>query len=260
MADLDFSFKSIDASDLDFVTTRIINPPLARQIETIISIPKMVGYTQLSKKFANREIKVEGLLKCTSPADLITAIEAFSDFLFNEGDEQLIFNNQLTRYYNAQHIKTIELLREEYYAMLLLIFTCNDPLAYAVTGDEVDKTGITTKGYTWNVGNLGQYYAYPTITITFNQSQTHIYIQNNDIVDNRFDISKSFVNGNVLVINSKLMTITLDAVHSPAGFGDGGNSKAEFILLKVGDNEFEVSTDDATLDVDVKVNFNKSYL
>lgn len=260
MADLDFSFKSIDAVDLDFVTTRIINPPLARQIETIISIPKMVGYTQLSKKFANREIKVEGLLKGTSSVDLIANIEAFSDFLFNEGDEKLIFNNQLTRYYNAQHIKTIELLREEYYAMLLLIFTCNDPLAYAVTGDEVDKTGITTKGYTWNVSNLGQYYAYPTITITFNQSQTHIYIQNNDIVGNRFDISKSFSNGNILVVNSKTMVITLGGVHSPAGFGDGGDGEAGLILLRVGNNEFEVGTDDGTLNVDVKVNFNKTYL
>lgn len=260
MADLDFSFKAINASAKSFVTTRIINPPLARQIETIISIPKMVGYTQLSKKFVNREIKVQGLLKCTSPTDLITKIEAFSDFLFNEEDEQLIFNNQATRYYNAQHIKTIELLREEFYAMLLLIFTCNDPLAYAITGDEVNETGITTKGYTWNINNVGQYYAYPTITITFNQSQTHIYIQNNNITGCRFDISKSFSNGDILKVNSKTMKILLDNVHSPAGFGDGGDEKAEFILLRVGNNELEVGTDDGTLNVDIKVNFNKTYL
>ncbi len=260
MADLDFSFKAINASAKSFVTTRIINPPLARQIETIISIPKMVGYTQLSKKFINRDIKIEGMLKCTSPTDLITKIEAFSEFLFSEGDEQLIFNNQPDRYYNAQHIISIELLREEYYSMLTLMPNCNDPLGYAITADEVNKTGITTKGYTWNISNAGQYYAYPLITITFNQNQTHIYIQNNNITDSRFDISKSFSNGNVLKINSKTMKILLDSVHSPAGFGDGGDQKAEFILLKVGNNEFEVGTDDGTLNVDIKVNFNKTYL
>jgi len=260
MADLDFSLKAINAIDKNFVTTRIIIPPLASQIESTINIPKMVGYTQLSKKFGNREIKVQGLLKCTSPTDLITKIEAFSDFLFNEGDEQLIFNNQPTRYFNAQHIKTIELLREEYYAMLLLEFNCNDPFPYAVTGDEIEELAITVNGHTWNVSNAGQYYAYPVITITFNQNQTHIYIQNNTITDSRFDISKSFSNGNVLKINSKTMVITLDNVHSPAGFGDGGDEKADIILIKVGNNEFEVGTDDATLNVDIKVNFNKTYL
>lgn len=257
---LDASFGAVNFSDKYFEVARYFDDLVPRQRATKINIPKVPGYIQLFKKFLPREILIRGILYATSASQLLTRIENFREFLYSSDPKQLIFNDKSTKYYLVEFQEKVELAKRREFVPLDLKFIANDPFGYATVANEVNKTSITTKGYIWDVINLGQYYAYPIITITFNQNQTHIYIQNNDIVDNRFDISKSFVNGNVLVINSKLMTITLDAVHSPAGFGDGGNSKAEFILLRVGNNEFEVSTDDATLDVDIKVNFNKTYL
>jgi len=260
MAALDISLKNVNFSNKYFEVARYIDDLLPRQSATKVDIPKVPGYTQLFKKFLPREIKIWGILYATSSAQLLTRIESFRDFLYSPDSEQLIFNNKSDRYYLVEFQEKVELAKRRDFVPLQLEFIANDPFGYAITGDEVNETGITVKGHTWNVSNAGQYYAYPTITITFNQSQTHIYIENNNITDSRFDISKSFTNGNVLVVNSKTMVITLGGVHSPAGFGDGGDGKADIILLRVGNNEFEVGTDDATLNVDIKINFNKTYL
>lgn len=257
---LDASLGEVNFSDKYFEIARYFDDLVPRQRATKINIPKVPGYTQLFKKFLPREISIRGILYATSASQLLTRIENFREFLYSSDPKQLIFNNKSTKYYLVEFQEKVELAKRREFVPLDLKFIANDPFGYAVEESEVDKTGITTKGYTWNVINLGQYYAYTTITITFNQSQTHIYIQNNNITDSRFDISKSFSNGNVLIVNSKTMKITLDAAHSPAGFGDGGDSKAGLILLRVGNNEFEVGTDDGTLDVDIKINFNKTYL
>ena len=260
MANLDFSFAATDASTKNFDTYKIINPPLAEQQETKIDIPKMPGLTQLLKKFTKREIRVQGKLYGSSHSDLITKIQSFSAFLFSEDDEQLIFSNQSDRYFSAQHLRNIELIREPAHTLIELLFTCNDPFGYAVTADYDTESNITIKGYQWTIVNNGQYWVYPVCTITFNQNQTHIYLRNTSVDGCRFDISKSFVNTDVLVINSKDMSIRLNDVNSPAGFGDGGDGKGEFILLKTGNNIMEVGTDDASLDVDININFRKVYL
>lgn len=261
MTALDHSYNSLNAVDYGFYTTRIINPPLAAQKLTLLDRPKVHGLLQLEKKFLRRDITVEGYLKGTSPANLITLIEAFPGFLYSSDDAQLIFNNQTDRYYLAQHVNSTTILRQGAMSIMRLFYTCNsDPLGIAVTADDDTQSGIVVKDTTWNITNNGQDYVYPVITITFNQSQTHIYIKNNSLSNNRFDISKAFVNTDSLVIDSKDMTITLNGSDSPAGFGDGGTGSADFILLNTGVNQLQVGTDDATIDVDVNVNFRKLYL
>jgi|GEM_PF-4760149 len=258
---LDFTFNSISALTYNFHTTRIINPPLATQKETIIDIPKTLGLTQLEKKFTKRDITIEGYLEGTSVSDLITVIEAFPAFLYSEEDAQLIFNNQTDRYFLAQHIKPTVLLRQQTRSLMRLFFTClTDPLGIAVTADDDNETGITSLDHTWEITNNGQYPVYPVITITFNQAQTHIYLKNNSLTDNRFDIEKSFANTNTLELDSRAMTIKFNGSDSPAGFGDGGDGEADFILLNTGVNELQIGSDDATIDVDVNVNFRKFYL
>ncbi len=261
---LDFSFAVVDASDKNFDTHKIIIPPLAEQKETKIDIPQMSGYVQLFKKFTKREIRILGKLYGSNHADLITKIQNFSAFLFSETDQQLIFNNQTDRYFLAQHLRNIELVREPAHTLLELLFTCNDPFAYAVTADSIDENNITVNGKTWTVQNLGQYYSYPVVTITFNQAQTHIYIINNTLGSVGFDISKSFVGEDVLVIDSKAMTIRLNGESAPAGFGDGGEGRAEFLILMAamneGNNELQIGTDDETINVSVNVTFRKVYL
>jgi len=260
MANLDFSFNGVSASSKYFETGRYFNDLLARQEESIIDIPKVSGRTQLMKKFGRREIEIRGVLYANSSSQLLTRIKDFKTFLYHDSDKRLIFNDNSSVYYNAQFLEKIELQKKGNFVPLRLLFTCNDPFGYAVTEDSDLKAGVTTNGYTWNIINNGQDYAYCIVTITFNQAQEHIYVSNNTITDCRLDITNSFSASDVLVINSKTMRINKNSSYSPTGLGDGGENGAEFPIVKVGTNEFEIGTDDATLNVDVKVTFNKTYL
>jgi predicted phage tail component-like protein len=258
---LDFSWDGTNASVYGFTVHNVNKDILQEESRTFVDPPNYQGAIQLSKKFGSRIVEVEGRIAGTSYSNLVTSIlPAFSAFLYKSSDVQLIFSDQTDRYFNAQ-VKKIKVKKEvSSWKILDIEFICADPFAYDTTADTDTKSTITTKGYTWDITNSGHYTAYPEITVTFNQSQTHIYIANNSVSGCRFDISKAFVNTNVLVLDSRTLNVTLGGAYSPAGFGDGGNSKAEFIVLDTGVNELEISTDDATLNVDVKVEFNKPYL
>ena len=260
MTDLDASLNAVNFSDAHFEIGRYFDKLMPRQKKTKIDIPDIHGYIQLKKKFLPRDIPILGILHADTKAQLITRIPTFAEFCYSDDPVQLIFNDKSDRYYLVEYDDTQELQKRGQFVPMRLQFTADDPFGYAVTPDSDTQAGVVVKGTTWNITNSGQTYAFPTITITFNQSQSHIYIANNSISGNRIDISKSFVDTNVLVINSKTMAITLGGSYSPAGFGDGGTGKAGYILLKTGVNELEVSTDDGTINVDIKTEFRKVYL
>jgi len=261
MTDLDFSLNAINASSVYFETARYFDDLLPNQRETIIDVPKVQGYTQLMKKFEPREIVVIGALYADDNAALNTRIENFAGFLYNDTDKPLIFNDKSHKYYNVQFLDKVR--TEKRGAGILapyqLLFRANDPLGYAVTPDSSVQSN-KAKGYYWNINNAGQYYSWPTITITFNQNQTHIYVENNTIAQARIDIEQAFTTGQVLRIDTKLIRITVDNIYKPAGLGDGGQELYAMPILIKGVNEFEIGTDDATLNVNITVAFNKTYL
>ena len=213
------------------------------------------------KKFLPRKPLILGVLKADTKLQLMTRIDAFTEFLYHDYAVQLIYNDKSDRYYLVEYLnKNQDLKKKGQFVPLRLPFIANDPFGHAVTADDNDEIGITTDGYTWTETNGGQTFAYPVITVTFNQNQEHIYISNNSITGCRFDISKSVVNTDVIVIDSETLNITLNGLYSPGGFGNGGTGKMEYILLEKGANTLEIGTDDATLDVDINVNYRKIYL
>jgi len=254
------SFNGEDLSDYYFYTYDVVKGLMPEQDETVVNISKISGHKQIDKKYLPRKVTLKGYIEGTSFANLLTRIESLSAFLYSDSDQQLILSDQTDRYYNAQYLDYFEVEREDTYALLDLVFKCNDPFAYAVTADTDSQAGITTSGSTWAVDNEGSFYVYPTITITFNQAQEHIYISNNNISGNRFDISKSFSSGDELEVNCKDETIKLNGYTSLAGFGNGGDEGTEFTVLATDNNEIEVGTDDETLDIDVDMSWNKVYL
>jgi predicted phage tail component-like protein len=256
----DVSFGDDDLSDLAFYTYNFVKPLMPRQSQNTIDIPNRSGLIQASKKFVDNTIKVYGFLDCSSNSDLITKIGALSAALYSDDDKELIWDAQDDRYYNAQYMDAVEVNRELDYAVILLNFICNDPFAYAVTADDDDELGITTLDYTYTITNGGHYYALPVITITFNQAQSHIYVKNNNIAGNRLDVSKTFETNDELEIDCLNRKMYLNDVEDPFGFGDGGESLAEFIKLATGINEIQVGSENATIDVDININFRKTYL
>ena len=253
------TFNSVTSTTMGLTIIDVQKPIMPPQNETTIDIPKYPGITQFSKKFINNTITVKGVLIGTSTADLVTKLEALGAYLYSDTDKTLSFDDQTDRDWQAQHIDTVIVARTYRFCFLDLIFKCNDPFAYDTT-PTTDSQNITVKDTTYVVANGGQYYAYPTVTITFNATQTHVYVANNSISGNRFDISKAFQISDVLVIDCKNGTIKLNGVNSPAGFGDGGLTLAEWIILATGNNSLQVGTDDATINITIALSFDKPYL
>lgn len=265
MPDLDFSLNALNASTYYFETGRYFDLLLPEQKQYAIEVPKIPGFNQLSKSFQGREITVTGIMKATDKATLLTRLQAFKGFLYYSVDKQLIFNDTPTKYYNAQYLEKYPVEKRRDFAPLKLVFVCNDPFGYAVTANTDTKSNVIVNGYNYTITNAGQLYSWPIVTITFHQSQSHIYMLNNNINDDRFDMSKSFVANDVLILDSKSERITLNGVYSPAGFGDGGGLGAEYLILRGGvgadgDNLIEIGTTDATLNVSVNITYRKTYL
>ena len=259
----DASFGGIYLSTKGFDCFDIRKPHIPKQDVSTIDIPKRNGNIISNKKFTQNKLVLYGYVQNDSYDDLTTTLEDLAAFLHTDEDVQLISNKQTDRYWNVQYLDYEIIKEEDDYAIVTLTFDCiEDPLGYAVT-PTTDSQTITTSGTTYVVANSGHTYAFPVITITFNADMQHIYIANNTIVDdvaNRFDISKAFASGDVLVVDCKNGTIKLNGASSPAGFGDGGSELAEWIMLATGNNELEVGSSDATINVDVDISFEKVYV
>jgi len=253
----DFSLGGVNISTKYFFPIHFVKGIMPPQTQYTLDPPGKSGVIQVRKKFEPRPVTIQGYMEATSHANLIARIQDLASFLYEDSDVELILSNESDRYYNAQYLDYVEVKRRKDYVLLDLVFECNDPFAYDTTPD-TDTQSNATDGATFVITNDGHYYVYPTFTFTFNQSQTHISLQNNNITDNRFDISKSFESGDELEINCKDGTIKLNGSNSPAGFGDGGT--AEWVILKKGANELQIGTDDVSLDCDISTNFEKVYL
>jgi len=256
------SFGGINLSDYAFYCYDFKKPLMPQQKQTTADIPQRPGLIQLSKKFSGYYLDLYGFIQAASHSDLISKINALAGFLYSDTDKELILSNENDRYWNCQYLDYEEVDQFDDYTILKLSFTCNDPLAYAVTPD-TDSQTITVLNSTFNLTNSGHYYTHPTFTITFNQAQTHVYIENQTIEDCRFDISGSFVTGDVLVVNCKTGVITLNGTEYYSGFGTGGDGTYEFIKLAFGDsanNLICVGTDDADINIDVDTEWEKTYL
>lgn len=260
----DAEFDGINLSTKDFYCYDIQKPLMPQQSQKTIDIPKRYGLIQLSKKFTTNTLSLFGFMECTNYADLTTKLQALASFLYSDNDVQLIPSNTNDRYWNVQYLNYDIVEQRDDYALINLEFTCNDPFAYAITPDSQPDTSpptdnITVKDTTFIVANSGHYYAYPVVTITFNQAQTHIYVANNTVTDNHFDIAKAFADNDVLEVDCKNGTIKLNGNYSPAGFGDGGLTLAEWLVLDKGNNTIAVGTDDLTINIDINITFNKVY-
>ncbi|MHB8276353.1 MAG: distal tail protein Dit [Candidatus Humimicrobiaceae bacterium] len=257
-------FNSIYLSDLLFYCYDIKKPLMPQQSQKTIDIPKVSGLIQLSKKFTTNKLYLYGFMKCTNYADLTLELQILATSLYSDTDKELILSNAIDRYYNAQYLEYEIIGQRDNYTLIDLEFTCNDPFAYAIIADSVPDSSppnnvITINDSTFIITNSGHYYAFPVITITFNQAQTHIYVQNDGIDGNRFDITKAFNIGDELEIDCKNGTIKLNEVDSPAGFGDGGLGLAEWLILAEGNNAITVGSDDATINISINLMFNKVY-
>lgn len=253
------TFNSVTSTTMGFTILKVFRPA-PEEKENTIDIPERPGLISSNFKYSKKIIPVEAILIGSSYSDLVTKQRALPGYLKFSTDKVLSFDDVSGIYYNARLSSKLEPKSQVYrFAYYDLIFTCNDPFAYATNAD-TDTHEVVADNTSYTITNSGDDIAYPTITFFFNQVQSHIYISNSAIENNRMDISKSFVMSDELVIDCKNLTIKLNGANSPAGLGVGGSELAEFIMFAIGDNTITVGTDDATINCDVTTTFNKPYL
>jgi len=258
----DASFGGTNLSTKDYYIYDIRKPLIPEEEETTLNIPKRRGLISVNQKFIKNSLMLLGFMECTNYSDLKAKLKSLSAFLHSTVDKQLIPSDENDRYWNCRY-KNPEIVGEkDNYALIDLTFICNDPMGYAITPDSKPDSPddvITINDTTFIIANGGDDFVFPVVTITFNADQTHIYVQNNNIDGNRFDISKAFDVDDELEIDCKNGTIKLNGNYSPAGFGSGGQELAEWIVLVKGNDVIQVGTIDATIDITINLTFNKTY-
>lgn len=256
----DASIDGTNISTKDFYCYDIKKPLSGKQDIATINIPKKHGLIVTNKKFTTYGLILNGFIQAANYSTLKAAIEDLSAFLHSDIDREIILSNQDDRYWMGQYIDYDIISDKDDYTLIDLNFTCFDPLAYDNTATTDTQEDFDTNDDTYVVANSGHTYAYPVITITFNQPQTHIYVDNYTVSNSRFDISKAFIANDELEIDCKNGTVKLNGTADYTGFGSGGQGKANWLKLAVGNNSIYAGTDDADIDVDIQVQFNKPYL
>lgn len=261
----DASFKSENLSTYDYFIYDVKKPLQPKQKVTTIDIENNSGLIVSSKKFVSYELALNGFFETADYSTLKAALQDLSAFLYSNTEEQLIISDENDRYWLCQYLDYEIIGEKDNYTLVDLTFTCYDPFAYAITADTCQPDNspagvITVNNDTFVVANSGDYYAYPVVTITFNQAQTHVYIENNSVVGDRFDISQAFEASDELEIDFKNQTYKINGTVDETGIADGGEGKAARIKLATGNNEIQVGTDDETIDVSIEIEFNKAYL
>lgn len=256
----DAELDGTNLSTYGFYCYDIKKPLMGRQKQITFDPPGRPGLIQISKKFTEYELILKGYVEADSHDDLVDTLDTLAAALYSDTDVELIISKKNDRYWNVQYLDYEIIDERDNYSLVDLKFYCADPFAYDTTADTDTQEDVTTNDTTYNVTNSGHYYCYPTATITFNQAQDHIYLQNNTIEDCRFDISQSFAAADELIINFKTGVVTLNGTETYAGIGVGGSELAEMIRLAFGVNQIQVGSDDADIDIDVDMSFRKVYL
>lgn len=259
-------FITYDGNDLSSYIDVILNVEkklTPKSISREIYIPSKEGRYFFDRNFGKREIEMDVLLVGTSQSDLINKIHNLNKKLYKDEPKQLIFSDENDKHFNALFVgSTNSINRRVWHATMNLKFECFDPFAYTTTSTSGNQD-CTADPTSISISNDGNYYTNPIWVITFNQTQTHIALYNNSTAK-RIDISRSFVTTDKLKIDTKNRIIYYDNgsgyVEDWEGIGQGDSNRAEWVRLKKGNNNCGISTTDATLNVNVAWEFNKTWL
>lgn len=137
------------------------------------------------------------------------------------------------------------------------------PTLYPFDMNSPGQQDCTSKPTTIPINNEGNYKACPIWVITFTQAQTYIKLYN-DGNSEIFNITRAFAIGDKLKIDTKSKIVYYDSGAGYAedwlGVGSGGENRADFVKLKVGNKNYYITTTNATLNCNVSWEFQKTWL
>ncbi len=252
--------SSVAYIDLIIERHKLITPP---SIERSVYIPEKEGEYYFDRNFGKALLMIDTLIKGTSEANLLSKIKNLNKFLHKDEPKRLIFSDESDKHFNALFAnKRQRIARRVWHARVSLEFICFDPFGYTTIADD-DNQNCTTKPTTIPINNEGNYKACPIWIITFNQAQTYIKLYNDDNSE-IINVTRALAIGSKLKIDTKNEIIYYDFGSGYSedwqGVGVGGENRADFVKLKVGNKNYYITTTDTTLNINVAWEFNKTWL
>ena len=160
-----FTFKEIHSSTYGIIAKSSDRPLMPELRKRKIIVPDRNGsFDYGGNKFSDRTITINIKYIAGSLSDLRAQSREIGAWLYTEQEEQLIFDDEPTKYYLARLYSQIGLTNFIKIGEANLVFECQ-PLARNVT-TKTESFTVTNSGHTENIVNSGNYLTPVKITIT----------------------------------------------------------------------------------------------
>lgn len=166
-----------NAVPTDIEVTKITNSVLPPIEVTKLNVAGRDGSFNVQKKFNEREITIDFIIKASSASAFATKVRELADFLYTDDPAELFINAEPTKYYLAmvEVITDIEDVSDTV-GTVSVTFKCSKPFSFD-TGANI-PVALNTNGTTTIVSNDGNVVAYPVFEVTFTEDSTFIGLQN----------------------------------------------------------------------------------
>lgn len=221
-------------------------------------VPRNDGGRLNGNYYRDRRIRIKGIIQAASRTLLEQAMDTFKRRMHTpEGNLDLKQGGEIRRIpATLQNSGEMFAERKGYhitYTPFQLEFLALDPFFHDMDYTAETSENVTSLNFGVTVENLGTIYARPVVTIIFEAATSVTAIAfNNASNDGAMSITRSFVAGDILVIDAEESTVTVNGVQVDY---DG-----IFPRLDYGSNNCSIVTTGSSVQFTSTISFKRSYL
>ena len=257
MPAIDIKFNNFDLQDTNFKTRMIRHKNLPEKNIDLEPIARGDSFHIVNVYYPRKEIRIEGMLVCSSVADLRTKVDDLKKFLRpKEQNLDIDYGGSTLRY--TATVSSLDIPDDFYHISACpyrITFLCK-PFGKEITTNSRNFDNITNSTYTNSISITSSVDPSPLIRITVDAATALNKIkfvnQLLDGITNSITVSQSFVTNSILTIDCDEKTVKI------------GNTNSDFLGVFP---EFNPSTNSFTLivtssahSVDLHVEYYPTYL
>lgn len=254
--DIEFNGYSLQSADVISQDIVIYSSP-TRELITY-KVPRNDGGRLNGNYYRQRIIKVKGIIKSTSRVLLEQAMDTFKRIMHQpEGNLDLKVNGEIRRIpATLQNSGEMFAERKGYhinFTPFALEFLALDPFFHDMDYTSTTSENITSLVHPITVENLGTIYARPVIIVIFEAAVSVTSFTFRNVTNGKsMLITRSFIAGDILVIDSEESSVTVNGVEVDY---DG-----LFPTLDYGSNNCTLTTVGSSVQHTSTISFKQSYL
>lgn len=254
--DIEFDGYSLQSADVITQELIVYSPP-SRELITY-KVPRNDGGRLNGNYYRERRVKVKGIIKAASRVLLEQAMDTFKRRMHAvEGNLDLKVNSEIRRIpATLQNSGEMFADRKGYhitYTPFQLEFLALDPFFHDMDYSAETSENVTNLSFPITVENLGTIYARPVITVIFEAATSVTAFTFTNVTNGKsMLITRSFIVGDILVIDTEESTVTVNGVEVDY---DG-----LFPTLDYGSNNCTLATTGSSVQYTSTISFKRSYL